>query len=168
MVTRFLLLALLLLPWGLARADDPDAVLGYWATKDSILQVARDGDSLSMRVVALENPFYLDDEPHGPPGAPRVDVNNPDPALRERPILGLELLSDYEFAKKRWRGRIYDPQSGNVYSSTMWVEDGELNMRGYIGVALLGRTQAFAPVAGCSEAVRGLLEATGFEGVSCD
>jgi len=166
-VIRRLFLALLL-PWGLAHADDPEAVLGYWATSDSILQVARAGDGLSMRVVALENPNYLQDEPHGPPGAPRVDANNPDPALRERRILGLELLSDYEFARKRWRGRIYDPQSGNVYSSTMWVEEGDLHMRGYIGVALLGRTQTFAPVAGCSEAVRTLLEATRFDGASCD
>lgn len=164
---RRLLLALLL-PWGVVHADDPDAVLGYWATRDSILQVARAGDGLSMRVVALENPVYLEDEPQGPPGAPRVDASNPDPALRQRPILGLELLSEYEFARKRWRGRIYDPQSGNVYSSTMWVEDGELHMRGYIGVALFGRTQAFAPVAGCSEGVRTLLEATGFDGASCD
>ena len=154
---------------GLARAaDDPQAVIGFWATEDSILELASAGESLSMRVVAMENPVYLEDEEHGPPGAERVDVNNPDPALRGQRIMGLELLSDYEFGKERWRGKIYDPQSGNVYKSTMWVEDGVLNMRGYIGFSLLGRTQTFKPVAACGEDVRALLAAANFDGVACD
>lgn len=151
-----------------ALADDPQAVVGFWATEDSILEVARSGDSLSMRVVALENPTYLEGEPHGPPGAVRVDVNNPDEALRNRPIQGLELLDEYAFEKKRWGGKIYDPQSGKLYSSTMWVEDGELQMRGYIGVSFLGRTQTFTPVASCTPQIVSLLEVTEFAAASCD
>jgi uncharacterized protein (DUF2147 family) len=153
---------------GADKASQEGQVLGYWATEDSILQVSRAGDSLSMRVVAMENPTYTEGEPYGPVGAVRVDVNNPDPALRDRQIMGLELLSDYEFSKNRWRGKIYDPQSGNVYSSTMWVEKGQLQMRGYIGVAFLGRTQSFTPVAGCAPEIRKLLAVTSFSGVSCD
>lgn len=162
-----ILLAALFAGVGLA-ADERGTVLGFWATEDSILEVARAGNSLGMRVVAMENPVYTEGEPHGPPGAIRVDVNNPDEALRERPIMNLELLSDYEFAKGRWRGKIYDPQSGNVYSSTMWLEDGQLQMRGYIGVAFLGRTQTFAPVAGCGPAIVQLLATTGFAAAACD
>lgn len=149
-------------------ADEQGDVLGFWATEDSILEVAPAGSSLSMRVVAMENPVYTEGEPHGPPGAVRVDVNNPDEALRERPIMNLELLSDYEFTKGRWRGKIYDPQSGKVYSSTMWLEDGQLQMRGYIGVSFLGRTQTFAPIAGCEPTIVQLLAATGFAEASCD
>jgi uncharacterized protein (DUF2147 family) len=168
-----LLLALIFGSYAAAPAKAEEAtvqsqVLGYWATQDSILQVSRAGDSLSMRVVAMQNPTYTEGEPHGPPGAVRVDVNNPDEALRDRQIMGMELLSDYEFSKNRWRGKIYDPQSGNTYSSTMWVEDGELQMRGYIGVAFLGRTQTFAPVAGCTAQVRQLLVETSFSAFSCD
>jgi uncharacterized protein (DUF2147 family) len=151
-----------------ALADEPEAVLGYWATEDSILEVATAGESLSMRVVALENPVYTEGEEHGPPGAVRVDVNNPDAALRDRPILGLELLSDYAFSKDRWGGKIYDPQSGKLYSSTMWLEDGSLQMRGYIGVSFLGRTQTFAPVADCGPKIVALLRATSFAQASCD
>jgi uncharacterized protein (DUF2147 family) len=153
---------------GSALADEPETVLGYWATEDSILEVARMGESLSMRVVALQNPVYTEDEEQGPPGAVRVDVNNPDTALRDQPILGLELLSEYAFDKDRWGGKIYDPQSGKLYSSTMWVDDGSLQMRGYIGVSFLGRTQAFAPVAGCSSQIVVLLQATSFTQASCD
>lgn len=167
--TLMLLLTLSVFPIAAAEEESQQtAVIGFWATQDSILEVARAGDTLSMRVVAMENPTYTEGEPHGPPGAVRVDVNNPEPSLRDRPIMGLELLSDYEFSKKRWRGKIYDPQSGNIYSSTMWVEDGELQMRGYIGVALLGRTQTFASVVGCAEDIRRLLAATSFDAVSCD
>ena len=162
------LAAVLLLGAARVLADDPQAVVGFWATQDSILEVAPAGDTLSMRVVALQNPVYLEGEEHGPPGAVRVDVNNPDEALRSRPILGMELLDEYAFEKKRWGGKIYDPQSGKLYSSTMWVEDGELQMRGYIGVSFLGRTQTFAPVAGCTEAIVALLEATEFAAASCD
>lgn len=168
---RSALVAAALFSASIVMADEDSgqsAVIGYWATQDSILEVATTGDSLSMRVVAMENPVYTEGEEYGPPGAVRVDVNNPDPALRDRPIMNLELLSEYEFSKNRWRGKIYDPQSGNVYSSTMWVEDGELKMRGYIGVAFLGRTQTFAPVAGCAENIRQLLAATRFDTVSCD
>ncbi len=149
-------------------ADEPEAVVGFWATQDSILEVAQAGESLSMRVVALENPTYLEGEPHGPPGAIRVDVNNPDESQRSRPILGMELLGEYAFEKKRWGGKIYDPQSGKLYSSTMWVEDGELQMRGYIGVSFLGRTQTFTPVASCTPQIVSLLEATEFTAASCD
>jgi len=153
---------------GSVFADGPEAVLGYWATEDSILEVATAGESLSMRVVALQNPVYTEGEEHGPPGAVRVDVNNPEASLRDRPILGLELLSEYAFSKDRWGGKIYDPQSGKLYSSTMWVEDGALQMRGYIGVSFLGRTQTFAPVAGCGPKIVSLLQATNFAQASCD
>jgi len=111
---------------------------------------------------------YTEGEKHGPPGAVRVDVNNPDAALRDRTILGLELLGDYAFSKDRWGGKIYDPQSGKLYSSTMWVEDGSLQMRGYIGVSFLGRTQTFAPVAGCGPEIVALLQTTNFAEASCD
>lgn len=151
-----------------AAADESDTVLGYWATQDSILQVARAGEALSMKVVALQNPTYIEGEEAGPVGAVRVDMNNPEVSLRQRPILGLELLSDYAFSKDRWGGKIYDPQSGKTYSSTMWVEDGSLQMRGYIGVSFLGRTQTFESVAGCSPQIVALLKVTEFTQTSCD
>ncbi|HYS86791.1 MAG TPA: DUF2147 domain-containing protein [Bradyrhizobium sp.] len=40
-------------------------------------------------------------------------------------------------------GKILDPDNGKVYSSKIWLTDGgkKLNVRGYIGVSLLGRSQ---------------------------
>lgn len=52
---------------------------------------------------------------------PLVDVNNQDPALRSRPIVGLPLLQGFrEEAPGRWSGgTIYDPEGGKTYKSKM-------------------------------------------------
>jgi len=72
-------------------------------------------------------------------------VENPDEELQKRPIMGLELLSNFEFdGDDEWEdGDIYDPKSGKTYSCYMEFTDktkNELKVRGYIGVSLLGRT----------------------------
>ena len=128
-----------------------DAVIGRWASEGSILEISEVDGQLHAHVVALLNPVYSADEKLGEPGTVRVDARNPDAALRTRPILGIDLLQDYTFRDGKWRGRIYDPESGKTYKSQMHVDaDGTLQMRGYIGVPMLGRTAVFQPVASCS------------------
>ena len=82
---------------------------------------------------------------------PSKDINNPDPSLRERPLSGIKFLWDftYEPKKNRWiNGKVYDPKNGKTYSAKMSLEkDGEiLQMRGYIGIAMFGRTAKFERV----------------------
>lgn len=139
-------------------ADNSTDVFGYWAGESSILHIQRQGQQLSAVIVALTDPVYLQTEDIGEPGALRKDNNNPDPALQDRPLLGLNLLQDYVFDDGRWQGKIYDPESGNVYSSRMNVDrSGELNMRGYIGAPMFGRTAKFTPLKTCTEAVKVML-----------
>jgi len=140
-----------LLAWcGVAVADDRGAVLGRWATDGSIIEISETEGTLRARVIALREPVYRADEA-GPAGSVRVDLNNPDAALRDRPIIGIDLLSDYTWDGKLWRGRIYDPESGNTYKSQMRIgKDGNLEMRGYVGMPMFGRTKVFAPVSSCS------------------
>ncbi len=77
------------------------------------------------------------------------DVNNPDPNLRDRPVRGLEILSGFEYNPKngKWiNGKIYDPKKGKTYKCKMWFKDGKsnvLNIRGYMGISLIGRTSQF-------------------------
>ena len=133
------------------HAETPDAVLGYWASEGSIIYVSATDGLLSARVFALKDPTYTEGEEFGPVGAARRDDLNPEPDKRTQPVLGLELLSDYSHTGKRWEGKIYDPESGNTYSSRMSVDRaGNLKMRGYIGVALLGRTAVFEPLSRCT------------------
>ena len=117
-------------------------VEGLWATGGSLLQVSQRNGTLSMTVVALEEPFDGS-------GEPLKDLENPDKALRGRPILGMNLLSDYTFSGKRWEGKIYDPETGSVYSSRVKLKDGLLEMRGYIGTPFLGKTKKFKPISAC-------------------
>lgn len=117
-------------------------VEGLWATGGSLVRVSQVDGTLRMIVVALEEPFDRN-------GEPLKDINNPDQSLRDQPILGIDLLSNYQFSGKRWEGKIYDPESGSVYSSRMKRKDGFLEMRGYIGTPLLGKTKKFKPISVC-------------------
>ena len=90
--TGGLLLAAILLT-AAAGNRASDAVVALWAEQRAILEVSRVGNTLSARIVALADARYRDDEDGGAPGAPRLDDHNPDPALRHRPLVGLELLS---------------------------------------------------------------------------
>ena len=46
-----------------------------------------------------------------------TDMRNPDPALRGRPMLGLQILTLLPSTKPHvYDGEIYNPQDGNVYS----------------------------------------------------
>ena len=149
-------------------ADDRNEVFGAWASAGSIIEITSSDNALSARVVALKDPLYREDETAGVPGTPRLDDQNPEPALRERSILGLELLSEYAFDGRRWEGKIYDPESGKVYSSNMRRDGDVLKMRGYIGVPLLGRTQIFQPVASCAPHIREMIEIAELNLSECD
>ncbi|MGE0624262.1 MAG: DUF2147 domain-containing protein [Pseudomonadales bacterium] len=153
---------------GVAQAEETD-VYGLWSGGDSLLSIEPllDG-GLSMTIVALKDAVYRPDEDLGVPGESRRDDRNPDASLRERPLLGLELLSGYRFEKGRWEGRLYDPESGNTYSSRMERDGPRLKLRGYVGVPMLGRTRYFEPVAQCDGKVRELLAASRAELVMCD
>ena len=85
---------------------------------------------------------------HPRPGeeAAKTDVHNPDPKLRERPILGLPLIRDFHAAGPgRWEGgKIYDPRSGKTYNSKMALEpDGTLKVDGCI--AIFCKSQTWRP-----------------------
>jgi uncharacterized protein (DUF2147 family) len=88
----------------------------------------------------------LAESPNNPDGTPRTDSNNPDETLRNRPLKGLENLRDF-VAKgdNKWAdGRIYDPKNGSDYACEMkLVDENTLEVRGFIGVSLFGRTDVW-------------------------
>ena len=76
-------------------------------------------------------------------GVPKRDQHNPDAALADRPLCGLRILSGFRQAKEAsWTaGQIYNPNDGRTFSSTIELEqDGSLRIRGFVGVALFGKT----------------------------
>lgn len=65
-----------------------------------------------------------------------------------KPIKGMVIIWDMEPASDtEWRGgRILDPKNGKVYKAKISLrEDGKLEVRGFIGFSLLGRTQVWEP-----------------------
>lgn len=93
---------------GAAHAAQP--IAGRWLTEDgaAIVQVGPCGTSTCGRIVAVVK---------ARPGAPTTDVNNPDEKLRNRPMVGLPILSGFTQSGDEWRGRIYDPRNGKSYKS---------------------------------------------------
>jgi len=83
--------------------------------------------------------------PNHPNGMPRCDVKNPDPNKRNQTNVGLVIIKGFIYNEKenQWQnGTVYNPASGNIYRSYMWLEsDGNvLKVRGYLGFSLLGKT----------------------------
>ncbi len=69
-----------------------------------------------------------------------------DEANRNRPILGLINIWGFTYkGKNLWEeGNIYDPKNGNTYSSTIKMPNANtLEVRGFIGVSLIGRTDTW-------------------------
>ncbi|MHA6915050.1 DUF2147 domain-containing protein [Ralstonia pseudosolanacearum] len=66
---------------------------------------------------------------------------------RDQPIVGLTILKELKkTGDNEWTGgNILDPENGKVYSAKMSLsEDGrKLNVRGFLGISLLGRTQTW-------------------------
>lgn len=72
-----------------------------------------------------------------------LDKNNPNPNERLKPIRGKEILKDFVFdGTDEWEdGVIYDPKNGKTYSCVITREaNGNLSVRGYIGISLIGRS----------------------------
>ncbi|MGX5816689.1 DUF2147 domain-containing protein [Chitinophaga lutea] len=130
------LLMLLFAPFA-AFAQQADAILGNWLNeeKDAKVQIYKSGNKYFGKIVWIAHQFEDDGK------TPRKDSKNPDAALRNRGILNLVILQNFEYDDGAWEdGKIYDPKSGKTYSSKMKLSDGKLNIRGYVGVSLLGRT----------------------------
>ena len=124
-------------------------MFGHWATNDSIIEVGERDGVFHATIVSILNPLYLEDE-NGPVGQPRVDLENPDESLRARPLIGMNLVDGYQYKGGKWQGNLYDPESGKTYKSQITLgSDGDLEMRGYVGAPMFGRTAEWAPASSC-------------------
>jgi uncharacterized protein (DUF2147 family) len=120
-----------------AAAASAQDVLGKWKLEDgtAIVEVYKSGDSFNGKIVWLQEPTEAD-------GTPAVDNNNPDPALRKRQLIGLNMLHGLKPAGDEYSGgKIYDPGNGKTYYCSFKVEGNTLRVRGSLDKrGLLGRT----------------------------
>jgi uncharacterized protein (DUF2147 family) len=124
-------------------AQSPTPV-GVWLHDNSRIKVeiAPCGDELCGKLVWFKRPNDAE-------GLPLVDVLNPDPALRTRPLLGLEIVHGLRPAGDgTWEdGTIYNPDDGETYSAWMSIQDdGRLRVRVYVFLSIFGETKIWTRV----------------------
>ena len=131
--------ASLLLSFAAGNADTGETVAGIW--------LSGDGDGWIAITLTDEGPVGKIAGSPNNPDVPRYDSLNPDEDLRERPLLGVTLLQGFTSAGAgKWiNGTIYDPNSGKTYRCNLTLVGGdELKVRGFRGIALVGRTEVWA------------------------
>lgn len=109
-----------------APALAAQSVQGRWLTpaKDSVIEIAPCGAKVCGKVAKILRPAK---------DGTTTDKNNPNTALRARPIVGLPILSDFIDAGSQWTGTIYDPRNGKSYRSNLAKNpDGTLKVQGCI------------------------------------
>lgn len=129
----------LLLTWltfSLAAAAD-DSIAGIWLTADGegLIEIRFDGE--------VPKGFIKGAADGAEEG--RLDVLNPDPSLRDRPLKGLQIISNLSpSGESKWKGNVYDPDTGKTYKCTLTlIDESTLKLRGYVGVPLLGRAETW-------------------------
>ena len=113
-----------------------DKIVGIWLTAegDSQVQLSKlSNGRFSGKIVWMKNDVNAKDN------------KNPDSRLKDRKIMGLQILNNFSYNAKdnEWiDGTIYDPTNGKTYSCYMWFNNNtnELKIKGYIlGMRFLGR-----------------------------
>lgn len=103
----------------------PPGMAGDWRTEDgsAVVRIGDCGATLCGRITRVLNP-----------GAPPNDANNPNRALRSRPLVGIPVLSGFaRNASGDLQGTAYDPKSGRSYRSYLSLNDnGTLRVTGCV------------------------------------
>ena len=106
---------------------DPDRILdpieGIWQTQELsevTIALCPHGFCGTLSKIVVPRKGLTDEEYAAAQAMPVesfTDMRNPDPALRSRPMLGLQILTLLTSTKPNiYDGEIYNPQDGNIYS----------------------------------------------------
>jgi uncharacterized protein (DUF2147 family) len=121
---------------GILPASSEADPSGVWLTQagDARVQVSRCGAGICGRIVWLRDPI----DPRT--GQPQVDDKNPNPALAQRPIIGLSILIGMQpSGPAKWSGRIYNADDGQIYTAHVTLQsDSTLEVEGCVGGMLCG------------------------------
>lgn len=127
MMKRILLSLIAVTMPTVANADTHD-VYGLWLTQAETahIEVTDCGNGTPCGALIWVAPTLAD---------AGIDARNVDKSLRARPLVGVPIVWGYERGKKKWRnGRIYNPEDGKTFKSTMRLqENGTLKVKGCLG-----------------------------------
>jgi len=126
------------------RVEPCERICGKWRSekKNCIVQVYRDNDDYKAKLVWFDD----SDDPTRPMDT-RVDDKNPEKSLRNRKLIGMNVVEDLEYKPKTdsWEnGMIYDAQSGKKWNSSAEIlPDGAMKVTGYWHFKFIGRSMNF-------------------------
>jgi uncharacterized protein (DUF2147 family) len=125
-----------------AQATDP--AVGVWKTIDdktnqpaSLIKIDEVNGMLEGTIIKT---FPRENE------TPLIVCNLCKDDRKDKPIVGMKIMADLKKdGAGMWSGgKILDPKNGEIYKVKLTTEDGKkMDVRGYIGVPLLGRTQVW-------------------------
>jgi uncharacterized protein (DUF2147 family) len=127
------------------NVPESDRILGKWKSSDNkmIVEVYKEKGEFRAKII------WFNDDPSKPMDEWR-DKHNPNPALRNRKILGMDVLSDlkYDAGSHSWEdGTIYDAQHGKEWGAAGYIDkDGLLKVKGYWHFKIFGKTMIFKRV----------------------
>ncbi|MDP2176101.1 MAG: DUF2147 domain-containing protein [Bacteroidota bacterium] len=125
--------------------NNADKLVGLWEPSNgrSRIKVEKIGTKYYGKIVWLKEPIDPVTQ------KAKLDKNNPDTSMRSVPLKGYRILKDFIYnGKNEWsEGTIYDPENGSTYSCVINMKDDNvLNIRGFIGIKALGRTDVWKKV----------------------
>ncbi|NQV52496.1 MAG: DUF2147 domain-containing protein [Flavobacteriales bacterium] len=133
----------------IVSAVSAQSFVGRWKTIDdetgkpkSIVEIYKNGDVYEGKILKLFRTPEQDQDPV-------CDKCEDDDPRYMKKIIGMVIVKDMIYDKDDEvldDGTILDPKKGEVYDCKIWVEDGELQVRGY--VMFLYRTQTWLPFTG--------------------
>lgn len=100
-------------------------IFGTWITEagDGNVEIYENNGKVFGKIVWLKK------------GADTKDTHNPDAKLRDRKLIGVNLLSGLTKKGDKYEGgKIYDPKSGKTYKCAIWLDGKELKVRGILGI----------------------------------
>jgi uncharacterized protein (DUF2147 family) len=108
-----------------------NSVEGVWLThyKEAKVKIFQYNGKVYGKIVWLQKPY----NEHG---KEVTDKNNPNKNLRNRKLMKLTILRNFEYENGKWvNGTLYDPTDGGTYKCKLWLENkNTLKVRGYAGI----------------------------------
>jgi uncharacterized protein (DUF2147 family) len=133
------ILALLAVTTTLTSAQD---IFGKWKTIDdetnkpkSVVEIYKKDGKAYGKIIRLFREPHEDQDPI---------CDECTDYRKDQKIIGMTIITDMVQDDDEWEdGEILDPDNGKIYDCKLWVENGELQVRGYI--AFFFRTQTWLP-----------------------
>ena len=141
--TLFLVLFLLgTIQFANGQSISSQSITGTWLSeqKDGEILIYQSGDHYFGKLIWGSKLYDTN-------GTPIKDLKNPDQNLKKRNLLNAVILTDFIWDDGQWKdGKVYDPNNGKTYNATLKLKNQRLEIRGFVGISLIGRTTVWSKV----------------------